>query len=216
LSAAALSIAVKDADGDAIAGTFAAPVVVSDDDASTLVQGSYLTLNGGAAARSVTLVSSTSALAFGYGGLAIAPAHISASIASVVVAQTQFAPSLAHVGYTGPNNGWHNPEIDLYSAMAGQPGNAATFSLDQTGWNTVPFARSFSFVPSGTSNNCSSFTIVSTGASSYAVHPVASPQPGICTMMLTGATSSSSTALLLTYTNPNPVHVSSRHSPSRH
>ena len=214
----ALSLTVKDARGDAISGTYAPPVVVADDDAAPPSLGSYFTLNGGAATRVAALTSSSSVLMFGYGGLAIPPAHITATIASLAIGQTQFAPAIAPVTYSGTNDGNRPvPEIDLYSNASGQPGYSGTFSLSQTGWSNAPFLRSFTPVPSGTNNNCSSFSIVQTpGTQTYTVHPVASPTPGLCTMMLTGATSPSSTPVLLTYTNPTPVTVSSRHSPSRH
>jgi hypothetical protein len=218
-SPAALSLAVKDADYDTISGTFTPPVTIADNDTSALPQGSYLTLNGGGAVHATMATSSSAVLAIGYGGLAIAPATIVATIGSTAIGQVQFAPLLSAVAYTGTNNGNRPvPEIDLYSNISGQPGYSGAFTLTQTGWSTSPYLRPFTFVPSGTNNNCSSFSIVQTSPAppTYSVNPIASAKPGLCTMMLTGASGSSSTPVVLTYTNPVPVHVSTRHSPSRY
>jgi hypothetical protein len=203
-----LSLAVSDAAGDAISGTFATPIVVTDADTSSIAQGSYLSLNSASPSRSVSLRQGSDTLALGYGGLAIPAAALAASIASSVIGQTQFAPAVSSVAYTGPRDSEQLPEIDLYDTNAGQPGYASSFALSQTGWSASPYTRPFSFVATGTNNNCSSFVVTPSGAAAYTVHPVASPEPGLCTMMLTGGSSASSTPLILTYTIPTPIHVS--------
>jgi hypothetical protein len=207
---ALVSLFIRDAGGYAIPGSFSAPVVVTDDDTSTIAQGSFLMANG-IPARSISLTQSTAALAFGYGGLAIAPAHLTAAFGSVAIGQTQFAPMVPRVVYSGPRDASQLPEIDLYDKTAGQPGYTASFTLSpQPGWSLSPYGRPFTFVGTGSTNDCSSFTITAVAGSpaSFTVHPVASPQPGLCTMMLTGGSSASSTPLILTYTIPTPIHVS--------
>jgi hypothetical protein len=204
-----LPLVIADADGDVIPGTFASPVTVTDDDSSAIAQGSYLTLDGGAPARSVALTKSTDTIALGYGGLAIAPAHITATASAAVLAQTAFSPAVPAVAYAGPLNGWHQPEIDLYDPTPGQPGYASSFALSQSGWSASPFVKPFIVTGSGTNNDCSSFTIVQTPSQppSFSVTLIAAPVPGACTLTLTGASAASSTTLLLTYTKPAPIHV---------
>jgi hypothetical protein len=203
-----VSLEIRDAGGDTIPGEFESAVTIADDDASSLVQeGSYLSLDG-SPGRSFSLSQAPATFAFGYGGLAIPAAHITAKFGSTVIGQTQFSPSVPAVAYVGPLDAAQLPEIDLYSTQAGQPGYASSFSLSQTGWSISPYSNSFTFVPSGTNDDCSSFVVTPSGSSAYTVHPVASPQPGLCTMMLTGGSSASSTPLILTYTVPTPIHVS--------
>ena len=204
-----LPLVIGDADGDVIPGTFASPVTVTDDDSSPIAQGSYLTLDGGAPARSIVLTKSTDTIALGYGGLAIAPARITATASAAVVAQVAFSPAVSAVAYTGPLNGWHQPEIDLYDPTPGQPGYASSFALSQTGWSASPFVKPFTVTYGGTNNDCSSFTIVQTPSQppSFSVTLIAAPVPGACTLTLTGASAVGSTTLLLTYTKPAPIHI---------
>lgn len=106
------TVTAKDADGDVIAGTYENPVTVSDDDTSSLTQGTALAVNGGAAASSVQSTTSSDTFTLAYGGLAIAPATIAASATGAAGGTGAFAPALQPIVYSGPLSG-STPEVQF-------------------------------------------------------------------------------------------------------
>lgn len=200
LAATALPLTVADADKNPIAGSYSTPVTVSDSDTSSITQGSYLSVNSGAASRSVTLNKSTDSLTIGYGGLAMSPVTLTASASKVTSATAAFAPTNGAIQYSGPLvNG--SPEIDLYSPTAGTLGFSASFTLTQPGWNGGSFANAFTYVLGGTGNNCTSYVVTpaSGTANTYTVSVGNSPSAGTCTLTATGGVSLTLN-VLLTYT----------------
>jgi hypothetical protein len=198
---AALSFVAQDADRNAITGTFATPIALSDGDTSAPALGTSLSIDGAAAARSAALTNSAQTIAIHYGGLAIAPTTISASVAGAATADVQLAPSLGSVGYTGPLVSG-SPEIDLYNPVQGTgPGYQASFSLSEPGWNDGTFSQSFTYATGGSANNCASFSIAPSSGNAFAVSVAPNPTAGACTLTMTGATASEKLAVKLTYTS---------------
>jgi len=179
-SAQTFTLTVKDSDGNAIAGTYANPVTVTDPDASGS-QGSQISINGGAYGQTVTSTASTDVFALNYGGLAIAPATLTASSTGATNGTASFAPALSAIAYTGTLNSSLQPEIDL-TATSGA-GSSGTFSAAEDGWTTAPFDRSFTATTSG----CGSIGTVSpeTGTA-FTFTAVAAPVVGTCSITLTG------------------------------
>lgn len=196
-----LPLIVQDADHATIAGTYSAAITVSDNDTSSAALGSALAVNGTSNARSVTLKSSSDKVVLAYGGLAIAPATLTASAKGVSATNAEFAPSLLPIAYAGPEDAG-TPEIDLYNAQSGQPGYSGSFTVTQPGWSGTPFNNNFSYSLGGKSNNCSSFAVTpSSGtAAAYTVTVGSSPVAGTCVLTITGAPSASAQSVVLTYT----------------
>jgi hypothetical protein len=209
----ALTLSVQDIDhANITSGTFSVPVVVTDNDTSTITQGTALSLNGGASARSVSVLNATSTLAFKYGGLAIPTVTLTAAASGATSASGKFTPSVTAMVYTGPKTG-STPEIDLYNPASGQPGFSGSFTLSQTGWSGGSYGRFFAYTLGGASNNCSSFTI--SAASGTAVGYTASVKnsssvAGTCVMSLTGAPGSVALTVILTYTTGS-IGINAKH-----
>ena len=209
----ALTLSVQDIDhANITSGTFSVPVVVTDNDTSTITQGTALSLNGGASARSVSLLNATSTLAFKYGGLAIPKVTLTATASGATSASGTFTPSVTAMVYTGPKNG-STPEIDLYNPTSGQPGYSGSFTLSQTGWSGS-YGKFFAFTTGGASNNCASYTIspASGTAAAYTVSVKTSSSlaAGTCVMSLTGAPGSPVLSVILTYTTGS-IGINAKH-----
>jgi hypothetical protein len=206
-----LPIVVQDADRKAIVGTYATPVKVTDADTSAIAKGSSLTVNGGAASRSITLTASSSVAKLVYGGLAMQSVALTASATGASSATAHFAPALFAMNYSGPLNG-STPEIDLYNTASGQPGYSGTFALTQKGWFGSGYANAFTYAVGGSSNNCTSFgvTPASGTASAYTVSLRSSAVAGSCTLTLSGAPGTSTQSVRLTYTSSS-VGINAKH-----
>jgi hypothetical protein len=205
LPATALPLTVADADKNAIVGAYSAAITVSDSDTSSITQGSFLSVSGGAPARTVILSKSSDVLQLGYGGLAIAAVTLTASASNVSSATASFAPALPPIAYSGPmvNSA---PEIDLYSTNGANPGYSASFTLTQAGWNSGSFASAFTYTLGGSNNNCTSYAVspASGTSSTYTVTVASSPAAGKCTLTATGGAGLTLT-VLLTYTTSGVV-----------
>jgi hypothetical protein len=210
LAATTLPLTVTDADKNPIAGSYSTPVTVSDSDTSSITQGSYLSVNGAAASRSVSSSKSTDKLTIGYGGLAMSAVTLTASASKVTSATATFAPTNGAIQYSGPLvNG--SPEIDLYSTTGVNPGFSASFTRAQPGWNDGSFANAFTYALGGTNNNCTSYVVspASGTASTYTVSVGSSPSAGTCTLTATGGVSLTLN-VLLTYTTSG-IGINTRH-----
>ncbi|GAC1388427.1 MAG: hypothetical protein NVSMB31_02350 [Vulcanimicrobiaceae bacterium] len=194
-SAATLSLAVKDADGVTITGTYASPVTVTDSDASSLTQGSALSVNGGAAASSIQSNASSDVIKLSYGGLAIAPATLTAGATGATNGTASFAPALSAIVYSGPLVSTL-PEIDLYAATG--TGSSATFTASEVGWTNAPYNRSITATQAGA---CSTIATTSPASgTSFTTTAVASPTAGTCTLTLSDFASGQTKGVTLTYT----------------
>jgi hypothetical protein len=205
-----LPLTIKDADGNAIVGTYSASVNVTDSDTSSIAQGSSLAVNGGTAAHAVALTASTNTLTLNYKGLVIAAVTLAAGATGATSSQTSFTPSLPAIQYTGPTVS-DDPEIDLYNPTSGQPGYSAGFSDTQAGWKDGTFSNNFTYALGGASNNCSSYVVTpnSGTAAAYTVQVGLTPVVGTCTLTVTGGGGLTS-AVLLTYTTTG-VGINLRH-----
>jgi len=176
-SPATLTLAVKDADGNTITGTYANPVTISDSDTSGSL-GSQLSINGGSYGTSVTSTASTDVLKLNYGGLAIATATLSASATGATTGSASFAPTRAAIVYSGPLDG-ATPEIDLYAPSG--TGSSGSFTASEAGWTGATYGKSLSATTSG----CGSIGTVSPASgTSFTFTIVASPAVGTCTITL--------------------------------
>jgi hypothetical protein len=196
-SSQTLSIAVLDADGNTIAGTYANPVTLSDNDASAdLVNGTSLKVGAGAAAASVTLNSSTDAAAvtLAYGGLALASPNVALSAAGATGSSRTFTIALQPIVVTPAST-------NLY-AISGT-GSTGSFAVSETGWSNAPYNKTFTL---GTPT-CSTGTAAATFALATVDHLTwtdtapASPVAGNCTVPITDFTGSGhSGSVTLTFT----------------
>jgi hypothetical protein len=193
-----LSIAVLDADGNTITGTYANPVTLSDSDSSgDLVNGSAVKVGAGAAATSVTLNSDTDAAAatLTYGGLAIVSPTLSLSAMGATTGTQPFSVTLNPITVAPAT------EIDLYAATG--TGSTGSFTAGEVGWSNAPYNKTFTL---GTAT-CST----GTAAATYSLSTVnnltwtdttpASPAAGNCTVPINDfAGSLHSGSVTLTFT----------------
>jgi hypothetical protein len=109
--------------------------------------------------------------------------------------------SLTYACTTGcPSPAPSSPEIDLTSATKGSTGNAATFTVKQTGWSN-PFTYTFAGVK-GFPNNCPSGS-----APSYAVTPASGAAGTSFTVTATSAATGGECLLTLTGGGGNSIDV---------
>jgi len=184
------ALTVKDYDGNPITGTYANPVTVTDSDASGS-QGSRISVNGGSYGQTVVSTASTDVFTLEYGGLAIAPATLTASASGATNATASFAPVLSSIVYSGPLNGASEPEIDLTSTSG--TGSSGTFSASEIGWTTSPFNRSFTV---STSECESTGTISPASGTTFTFSAVAAPLIGSsCSIVLADGASQTKTII---------------------
>ena len=197
LPSTGLPIDVEDAAGDAITGSYALPVTLSDPDASSLMAcgglcGSALALGAGPFAKSVTLTSSSDsgAVAIRYGGLDVAPVALTASTTSGTLAaagSVTFSPSVPAIAYTGPVNGTI-PTIEL-GTFGPTHVTSVSFTDSQVGWSNAPYGQTIveSDNCDGGGNAIATFAQNNvTNGTAWTATAVASPAVGSCTATLTG------------------------------
>lgn len=188
-AAGTFSLGVLNSSGAQITGSFANAVTVTSSDTTGVVQ---LSVNGSAAARSVSVTSGSDLIALIYNGNTIGAVTISASSTAASTASAIFTPTIQPIAYSGPlsaSNG--TPEIDLYAPSGQGTGSTFDFSVSQPGY-TGTYSVS---VPSG----CSNFAnVVSNGGGSYTVNAIASPVAGSCTLTVSGY-GTSTVSVKLTY-----------------
>lgn len=205
-------LTVFDADHHAIVGTYATPVIVSDNDTSPATAGSSLGVNGVNLSRSVQLTTSSAAasLKLVYGGLAMLPVQVTAHASGTRSVTASFKTTSSNIEYSGPTNAG-SPEVDLYNAP-GQSGSQGSFGLSEPGWSGGAFTNGFTYTLGGTNNNCGSFAITpaSGAGSSFTVAAISTAFAGECTMTLTGAPNANAITVTLTYTSTN-IGVDGRH-----
>lgn len=195
----AFTVAVKDADGNTITGTYAHPVTIADSDTSSLTQGSALAVNGGTAASSISSTANTDTFTLNYGGLAIVPATITASATGATNGTATFAPTLAPIAYSGATNGNGYPELDFYATSG--TGSTLSFTASEVGWTNAPYSKALTLTPAA---GCSSILNSSTSTlsgTSFTENVASLPTVGTCTATLTdGAGQSLTHGITLTYT----------------
>jgi hypothetical protein len=196
-NAAPFDLAVLDADGNTITGTYAQVVTLSDND-STGATG--IDVNGGSYSTSIQSTASTDTFDLKYSGLAIAPASIIASASGATPNSGFFSPTVTSptttcnggsVGDTTECGTVASPppsggavvgatQINLYAATG--TGSAASFVAAQTGWNGAPYNMTFT-----ESDTCSAIAAISTlDHLTFTATAVASPAIGTCNVTLTG------------------------------
>jgi hypothetical protein len=173
-AAQSFTVTAKDADGDIISGTYEHPVTVSDSDTSSLTQGTALAVNGGNAATHVLGTASSDTFTLDYGGLAIAPATITASATGATNGTGTFTPALQPIVYSGPLNG-SNPNVQ-FGITSG------SFSASEAGWTNAPYGRNLTATAA---SNCSTIGSVAPGSGTAFTATVAgSPTIGSCVVTL--------------------------------
>jgi hypothetical protein len=180
------TLAVKDADGNTITGTYANAVTVGDSDSSG-AQGTQLTVNSGSASTSVQTTQSSDVLKINYGGLAIAPATLTASATGATNGTATFTPTLSSIVYSGPLNG-STPEIDLYAPTG--TGSSGAFTASEAGLTNAPYNKSLN---AGTTGCGSIGTVSPAGGTSFTFTAVGSPAAGSCSINVTDGLGQSKT-----------------------
>jgi hypothetical protein len=196
-SSPTLSIAVLDADGNTIAGTYANPVTLSDNDASgDLVNGTSLKIGASAAATSVALLSSTDAAAvtLAYGGLAIASPSLALSATGATASSRTFTVALQPIVVTPAST-------NLY-AISGT-GSTGSFAVSEVGWSNAPYNKTFTLGPATCSMGtaAATFTLATTDHLTWIDTVPASPVAGSCSIPIADFTGSGhSGSVTLTFT----------------
>jgi hypothetical protein len=181
-AATALSLTIKDADGNAVVGTFNNPVTVTDSDTSTAtaLAGSKST----GTSKSRVYAASGGTLTISYTGKLITSAKLTPSGSGVVGTAGSFTVNPSSVtGVISPAPTVAN-EIDLYATSG--TGSSATLTVGQLGWSGS-FGGTFSYAVAGA--NCTSYTITpasGTAATVYTVVAKSTAAAGKCTMTVTG------------------------------
>jgi hypothetical protein len=180
-SSQTLSIAVLDADGNTIAGTYANPVTLSDNDASgDLVNGTSLKVGAGAAAAAVTLTSSTDAAAvtLAYGGLALASPSLALSATAATASSQTFTVALQPIVVT--------PASENLYATSGT-GSTGSFAVSEVGWSNAPYSKTFTLgTPTcSTGTAAATFTLATADHLTWTDTAPASPAAGTCTLPVT-------------------------------
>jgi hypothetical protein len=167
-----VKVAVKDADGNVISGTYAVTVWIDDLDST---HATSFTASGTDAPPAGQLFSSTDAVTLSYNGLAIAPATLMVSATNSTNFSATFAPVPSPLVYQGPTS-QGNPQVDLYAAAG--TGSSAAFSVSEQGWSNAPFGKSFS---ASAASSCAQIATVSPASgTSFTVRAVAAPTVGSC------------------------------------
>ncbi|HTV74773.1 MAG TPA: hypothetical protein VME66_13840 [Candidatus Acidoferrales bacterium] len=191
------TLAVKDADGNTITGTYATPVTLTDSDTSSVTLGTALTVNGGSPASSVVSTSSSDTIALSYGGLAIAPATIGASATGATGATATFTPTLSPIVYS-PGSGANasGEEIDLYAASG--TGSSGAFSVSEVGYSNAPYNKTFT---ASLGSGCSTIaTAAPPTGTAFTATVVGSPSVGTCTLSVADGGLHTPLSVTLTYT----------------
>ncbi len=199
LSATALSVTVKDADGNTITGAYASPITLADSDATGA---STLATSGSDSPPAHELLSSSDTATLSYTGLAILPATISASATGATTANATFAPTLHPIVYTGPLNGSGGAELDFYATSG--TGSTLSFTASELGWTGAPYNKTLTLAPaSGCSAILDSATSTLSGTA-FTENVAAAPSAGTCTATLSdGVGQTLAGGITLTYTVTN-------------
>jgi hypothetical protein len=202
--ATALAMTIKDADGNAVVGTYVNPVTLTDSDASGAT-----TLSGGnsGTATSQVFADSTHVPMLAYSGLAIASATLTPSAAGASTTPGTFSVSGDSIHGSISPAPTTPDEIDLYATSG--TGSSSTLTLTQPGW-TGSFAKNFTYALGGTANNCTSYSVTpASGAGSlFTVSAQNSAAAGTCILTATGGAGMTK-VITLTYTT-NSIGVNGK------
>jgi hypothetical protein len=170
-AATAVSVTVKDTDGNTIMGAYANPVTLSNSDASGATT---LATSGSDSPPARGLLSSSDTATLSYTGLAIAPVTIAANATGATQGTGTFTPTLQSIIYTGPLSG-STPDIQ-FGITSG------SFSASEVGWTNAPYNKNLSATAA---SNCSTIGSVSPGSgTSFTAAIAASPTFGNCALTL--------------------------------
>ncbi|HTV74955.1 MAG TPA: hypothetical protein VME66_14750 [Candidatus Acidoferrales bacterium] len=191
------TLSVKDADNNVIIGTYANSVTISDSDTSSLTEGTALAVNGGNAATSVTSTSSSDTFTLSYGGLAIAPATLTASASGATSGTATFTPTLQPIVYTpGSGANGSGQEIDFYATSG--TGSSGSFTVSEVGFSNSPYDESFT---ESLGSGCSTIATASpSSGTTFTATAVGSPSAGSCTLSVADGGLHSALSVTLTYT----------------
>lgn len=196
----AFTLTVKDADGNAITGTYSAPITLKDSDTTNSSQGTSISLNGTAGTTGVLSTASTDTFALNYGGLAIAPAVLTASDTGATNGTATFAPTVQPIIFACvPVSSCSSKtnEIDFYAASG--TGSTFTWNAHETGWTNAPYNRA---IIATSASGCSTIaTTATTGTINAFISSVAStPAVGTCTLTLSDFAGGQALPITETYT----------------
>ncbi|NNM99479.1 MAG: hypothetical protein HKL91_06760 [Candidatus Eremiobacteraeota bacterium] len=199
LSATALTVAARDADGNTITGPYASPISLADGDTTGATT---LATSGSDSPPSRELLSSTDTATLAYTGLAILPATLTASATGATNGTAIFAPTLHPIVYSGPLNGSSNAELDFYATSG--TGSTLSFTASELGWTDSPYNKMLTLAPaSGCSAILDSATSTLSGTT-FTENVAASPSAGTCTATLSdGVGQSLAGGITFTYTVTN-------------
>ena len=190
----AVIVAVKDAAGNTIVGSYANPVTLSDDDLSGATT---LATSGSDNPAAGELLSSGDMATLTYTGLAIAPPAIRASASNATSGSGAFAPSLQPIVVTTSDA--QNPSfagVDLYATSGA--GSSGSFNVAEAGWTNSPYNKPFTIVASG---GCSTIASVApSSGTSFTATVAGSAGAGTCTAALSDGVGQSQT-VTFAYTN---------------
>jgi hypothetical protein len=189
------SLSVLNSSHAPISGTFANPVTVTSSDTTGAVK---LSVNGATAASSVQVGSGSQLIGIVYSGADVNPVTITASASTVTTPATaMFAPAIQPIVYTPPANLPSTcSNICLYAPQGGGAGSTYTFSATQAGYTGSSYNQTLTLTGAST---CSSFATVAQSGTSFTVNAIASPSPGICSIVI-GGFGSTSLTVTITYT----------------
>jgi large repetitive protein len=213
-NAAPFDLAVLDADGSTITGTYANPVTLTDND---VLGATGIDVNGGVYGASIQSTASTDTFDIKYSGLAIAPASIIATASGATPDTGTFSPAVTNPasicnggGVTDQTECQTGPplQINLYAATG--TGSSASFTTAQTGWDAAPYNKTFSAV---LDPSCSTIATISTADNkTFTLTVAASPAAGTCNVTVTGGGSvaNNSQVIAITYST-STIGVNARH-----
>ncbi|HEY1976420.1 MAG TPA: hypothetical protein VGG89_07750 [Candidatus Baltobacteraceae bacterium] len=179
-SALGFTVAVNDAGGYTIVGTYDSPVTLSDSDKSGATS---IATSGSDKPAAGKLLSSNDNATLSYSGLALAPVTIGASVTGATNASAQFAPTLQPIVFTA-QGGSTTQTINLY-ADANDPDSAglsASFTATEAGWTNAPYNRNITATPA---DACNAFSNTSPASgTSFTTTASLIPTTGLCTLTL--------------------------------
>ena len=170
LTQQAFTVVVKDADGDAIIGTYLNPVTLADGDTSGTTS---ISTSGSDKPPVNELLSSSDAASLSYSGLAFTGAAISASAAGAKTGHGTFAPQLNPITPSALGAG---VPVNLYGASS-----PASFTLTEIGWTNAPYSRTIAASPSSDCTNVATIS-PSAGTSFTATLVSGATTSGSCTV----------------------------------
>jgi hypothetical protein len=187
-------IAVKDAAGNTIVGSYANPVTLSDGDTSGATT---LATSGSDNPSALQLLSSSDNATLSYTGLAIAGATISAAATGATAGNGSFTPTLQPIVVTTGDT--QNPSfagVDFYATSGA--GSSGSFTISEIGWTNAPYSKTLTVTPG---SGCSTIGSVLQNGNSFTASVAGAPAPSTCNVVTLSDPFGQSQAVTLAYTN---------------